>query len=301
MEAGDEVVPLVRDVGKPEAVHWSPEQRRIDVAGLEGFDAVVHLAGENIATGRWTTEKKRRIRDSRVLGTEVLCQALAGLQAKPAVLVAASAIGFYGDRGDEMLDEQSSPGTGFLAEVCQDWEAATRPAWEAGIRVAQLRIGVVLSADGGALAKMLLPFRLGGGGPVGSGKQYWSWISLPDLAQVIRHVLATDSLFGAVNAVSPAPVTNAEFTKTLGRVLRRPTLIPMPAFLAKLAFGEMAQELLLSSTRVCSGKLQQSGFNLRTPTWRSRYEAYWVSNFRQAQHRPLPRPMLSFQLLSLMS
>ena len=177
-------------------------------------------------------------------GTQLLCTALAGLQKKPAVLVAASAIGFYGDRGDEPLDEQSPAGTGFLAEVCQEWEAATRPAWEAGIRVVQLRIGVVLSARGGALARMLLPFRLGGGGPVGSGRQYWSWISLPDLAGAIRHVLAEDSLFGAVNAVSPtAGYELGNSHGTLGRVLRRPTFFPFPSFAAKLALGEMAQDL----------------------------------------------------------
>ena len=263
--AGDVVVPLVRQPSSPQGPCWMPERQQIDAAALEGFDAVVHLAGENLGSGRWNAEKKRLIRSSRVQGTELLCRALAGLRDKPKVLVSASAIGFYGNRGEERLDEQSPSGTGFLADVCRDWEAATRPAWESGIRVVQLRMGVVLSPRGGALAQMLSPFRLGGGGPIGSGRQYWSWISLNDAAQAIRYAIANEALFGAVNAVTPNPVTNSEFTRTLGRVLQRPTLIPIPAFAIKLLLGEMAEELLLSSTRVVPAKLQYTGFQFVHP------------------------------------
>lgn len=263
--AGDTVTSLTRSGSSPEAISWSPRDQQLDSSQLEGFDAVVHLAGENIATGRWTADKKRRIRESRVQGTELLSRTLAELEAKPKVLVCASAIGYYGDRGDVILDEQSPPGTGFLAEVCQAWEAATEPAWKAGIRVAQLRIGVVLSPQGGALAKMLLPFRMGAGGVVGSGDQYMSWIALPDLARAIEHVIHNDSLFGAVNAVAPNPVTNREYTQTLGKVLHRPTLLPMPAFLAKIALGEMAEELFLSSTRVEPRKLDHANFTFDHP------------------------------------
>jgi hypothetical protein len=225
----------------------------------------VHLAGENIAAGRWTVEKKARIRDSRVKGTKTLCEALAQLSQPPKVLVSASAIGYYGDRGAELLWENSALGTGFLAEVCQAWEEATRPAMEKGIRVVLLRIGVVLSPAGGALAKMLLPFKLGLGGIIGSGKQYMSWIALDDVVGTIDHVLITDTLQGPVNAVAPHPVTNSEFTKTLRRVLRRPTLFPMPAFAARLAFGEMADELLLASTRVEPKRLIATEYRFRYP------------------------------------
>lgn len=263
--AGDVVVPLMRQASSPHVPCWMPERQQIDAAALEGFEAVVHLAGENLGAGRWNTEKKRLIRSSRIEGTALLSRTLAGLRAKPRVLVSASAIGFYGNRGEERLDEQSPPGTGFLADVCRDWEAATRPAWESGIRVVQLRMGVVLSPRGGALAQMLSPFRLGGGGPIASGRQFWSWIALSDAAQAMRYVIANDTLFGAVNAVAPNPVTNSEFTRTLGRVLQRPTLIPIPAFAIRLMLGEMAEELLLSSTRVYPSKLQYAGFHFAHP------------------------------------
>lgn len=244
---------------------WNPERRDLPPARLEGLDAVVHLAGENIASGRWTPALKERIRASRVEGTRLLCETLARLQQKPHTLVCASAIGFYGDRGADVMTEASPPGTGFLPEVCQAWEAACEPARAAGIRVVNLRIGVVLSPEGGALAKMLPPFRCGLGGVVGSGRQYLSWIAIDDVTGAILHCLQHTELSGPVNATAPHPVTNQEFTQTLGGVLRRPTVFPLPAFAAKLMMGEMADELLLSSTRVEPHKLLQSGYVFRFP------------------------------------
>jgi hypothetical protein len=236
----------------------------IDTSGLQGVEAVVHLAGENIAE-RWTAAKKANIRDSRANGTRVLCEALTGLTPLPKVLVSASAIGYYGDRGAEVLTEDSASGSGFLAEVCRAWEVATEPAHQRGIRVVRLRFGVVLSAAGGALAKMLPPFRLGLGGTLGSGRQYMSWIALDDAVGAIHHAVVTEPLQGPTNAVAPQPVTNQAFTKALGSVLRRPTLLPLPAFAARLIFGEMADELLLASTRVQPAKLQASGYSFRYP------------------------------------
>jgi uncharacterized protein (TIGR01777 family) len=262
---GDQVTRLVRRQAGAGEAPWDPAGT-FDATPLAGIDAVVHLAGENIAAARWSTKVKGRIRTSRVQGTHVLCKALAQMPTPPKMLIAASAIGFYGDRGDETLTEASAVGTGFLAEVVRDWEAAAQPARDAGIRVVNLRIGVILSPKGGALAKMLLPFKLGAGGRVGSGQQYWSWISIDDVAGTIQHALKADSLSGPVNAVAPNPVTNAEFTKTLGRVLNRPTIVPMPAFAARLALGEMADELLLSSTRVMPDMLNRSGYDFRQPT-----------------------------------
>jgi uncharacterized protein (TIGR01777 family) len=237
----------------------------VDPTHLEGLDAVVHLAGENIADGRWTDEKKRRIRESRVQGTRALCEALAQLENKPKVLVCASAIGYYGDRGETLVDENSSAGGGFLSDVCQEWEQATEPARKAGIRVVNLRIGVVLSPKGGALAKMLLPFQMGAGGNLGSGKQYMSFVALDDVVGAIYHALTTESLSGPVNAVAPNPVRNSEFTKALGKVLHRPTIAPVPAFGARLLFGEMADALLLSSTRVAPTRLLESGYKFQCP------------------------------------
>ena len=263
---GHEVIRLVR--GRPQpgeaAVPWDPQAGTIEAAGLEGLDAVVHLAGENVA-GRWTAAKKARIRSSRVAGTRLLAEALAGLKRPPRTLVCASAIGYYGDRGDEVLREETPSGAGFLAEVCREWEAAARPAAEKGLRVVHLRIGVVLSPAGGALARMLTPFKLGLGGRIGAGSQFMSWIAIDDLTGAVHHALTTESLRGPVNAVAPRPVTNREFTKTLGRVLGRPTLFPMPAFAARLAFGEMADELLLASARVEPAKLVTSGYRFRAP------------------------------------
>jgi uncharacterized protein (TIGR01777 family) len=233
---------------------------------LDGVDALIHLAGENIAATRWNAATKKRIRDSRVEGTRVLCEGLAKLTRAPRVLLSASAVGYYGDRGDEILSEDSPSGSGFLAAVARDWEAATEPAAAAGIRVVRMRFGVILSPRGGALAQMLTPFRLGGGGRIGSGRQWWSWISIDDAASAIQHAIMTESLSGPVNGVAPNPVTNAEFTHTLGQVLGRPTLIPMPAFAARLALGEMADELLLASARVLPTKLLESHYRFQHPT-----------------------------------
>lgn len=232
---------------------------------LAGHDAVVHLAGENIATGRWTPEKKARIRDSRVEVTRRLCEAVAKLASPPRVVICASAVGYYGNRGDEVLREESAPGADFIAGLCRDWEAATKPAVDAGIRVVNLRFGVILSAAGGALAKMLTPFKLGLGGVIGDGRQWMSWVALDDAVGVISGALADETLRGPVNVVAPRPVTNREFTKTLGRVLRRPAIFPLPAFAARLAFGEMAGALLLSSQRVEPAKLVASGYRFRFP------------------------------------
>jgi len=244
---------------------WDPLAGKLDPAELGGHDAVVHLAGETIA-GRWSARKKLRIRESRVAGTRMLCEVLGGMQRPPKTLIAASAIGIYGDRDAEVLSEETRRGSGFLADVCAEWEAATKAAEERGIRVVHLRLGVVLSAAGGALQKMLLPFKLGAGGIVGSGRQFWSWIALDDAIAAILHALQTPSLAGAVNTVAPTAATNREFTKALGRVLRRPTVIPMPAFGARLAFGgEMADAVLLSSQRVEPRRLLQSGFSFAFP------------------------------------
>ncbi|HEX7376932.1 MAG TPA: TIGR01777 family oxidoreductase [Pirellulales bacterium] len=261
---GHQVTRLVRRAAGPGEATWDPAQG-IDPAALETVDAVVHLAGENIAAARWSAAVKQRIRESRVRGTRVLCEALAKSPGRVKVLVCASAIGFYGHRGDEELTEESAAGEGFLAEVVRDWEAATDPARAAGMRVVNLRFGVILSSQGGALAKMLLPFKLGAGGRVGTGRQYWSWISIDDAAGAIVYSLMTETLSGPVNAVAPRSATNREFTKTLGRVLRRPTFLPMPAFAARLALGEMADDLLLASTRVVPRQLERAGYVFRHP------------------------------------
>ena len=228
-------------------------------------DAVIHLAGENIAQ-RWTPEAKARIRQSRVQGTTLLCQALARLPRPPQALLCASATGFYGNRGAELIDESSTAGTGFLADLARDWEAASTPAAAAGIRVVSLRFGVVMSPKGGALAKMLPAFRFGLGGKLGHGRQFWSWITLEDLVAAIRHILRTESLRGPVNLVSPQPVTNATFTQALARALHRPAFCRVPAFWLKFLFGEMAQDALLASCRVTPTRLRQTGFTFQWPT-----------------------------------
>jgi len=265
---GHRVSPLVR--GKPRAgtseIEWHPDQNSVtNRDALEGHDAAIHLAGESIADGRWTPEKKRRVRDSRVKGTGLLAATLSQLERPPRVLASASAIGYYGNRGDEVLDEASAPGNGFLADVCREWEAATAPAEEAGIRVAHLRFGIVLSEHGGALAKLLTPFKLGAGGKLGSGKQWMSWVAIDDAVAAIYKVVGADDMKKAVNIVAPNAVTNAEFTETLGRVLERPTVFSVPAFAARLAFGEMADEALLASQRVMPAGLKQHGFEFQCP------------------------------------
>ena len=259
--AGHHVIKLSRSTPtSPAEIQWSPDQGRLDAAALEGIDAAIHLAGESIASGRWDEAKKARIRDSRVKGTRLLAESLAALERPPRVIVSASAVGYYGNRGDELLTEDSRPGKGFLADVCVEWESAMRPAIERGIRVVILRIGVILSARGGALARMIVPFKVGAGGKIGSGRQYMSWILLDDVVGAINHALGVESLQGPVNAVAPSPVTNAEFTSALGRVLSRPTVFPLPAFAARLALGEMADELLLAGARVAPRKLVESGY-----------------------------------------
>lgn len=259
---GHDVSAVTRRPG-PGEIGWDPAAGRIDAEAFEGLDAVVHLAGENIAGGRWSADSKRRILESRTKGTTLLCQALARLERPPRVLVSASAIGFYGDRGDEALDETSPPGVGFLADVCRQWEAATTPAREAGIRVVNLRIGVVLTPKGGALAQMLTPFRLGAGGTLGPGTQWMSWISLDDLVGAVLHAIAAPTLEGPVNATAPAPVTNAGLTRTLAAVLHRPAVLPVPAFALRALLGEMADALLLASARVLPRRLGESGFVFR--------------------------------------
>lgn len=267
-KAGAQAVHAVRRPVKDETreLYWNPDRGEIDRAKLEGVDAVVHLAGENIAGGRWTEAFKQKILDSRVKGTHLVSDALARLERKPRTFICASAIGYYGNRGADVMTEQSTPDTDFLANVCQQWEASCRAARDAGIPVANLRIGVVLSQDGGALAKMLTPFKLGLGGKVGSGEQYMSWIALDDLVGAIVYLLARDEpVVGPVNVVAPNPATNLGFTKTLGRVLGRPTIFPMPAFAARLAFGEMGDALLLSSTRVAPNALLAAGYQFQYP------------------------------------
>lgn len=265
--AGERVTRLVRSslAEDGDAMRWDPDGRALDIARLAQLapDAVVHLAGESVGS-RWSAERKLRIRTSRVLGTRLLSEGLAALPRRPPVMVCASAVGYYGDRGHELLDEGSGPGSGFLAEVTQEWEAAAQPARAAGIRVVHLRIGIVLSPDGGALARMLPLFRVGAGGPLGSGRQYMSWIALGDVVGAIRHAIVTEALEGPVNTVSPEPVTNREFTRTLGRVLRRPAVLPAPAFALRLVLGELGGELL-GGQRVQPGRLLATGYEFVHP------------------------------------
>ncbi len=249
----------------PNRASWDPNAGTIDHEALEGLDAVFHLAGESIAGQRWTAAKKTRIHESRVVGTQLVARALGRCQRPPATLVCASAIGYYGDQGDQLLDETSPPGSDFLAEVCRDWEAAADPAREKGIRVIHLRIGPVLARQGGALAQMLTPFRLGLGGVIGSGRQYMSWITLEDVVGAAIHALDTHQISGPLNTVAPNPATNRAFTRTLGQTLGRPTLLPVPAFAARLALGQIADALLLASTRVDAGLLVQHGYRFRFP------------------------------------
>ncbi|MGO9565739.1 MAG: TIGR01777 family oxidoreductase [Candidatus Korobacteraceae bacterium] len=261
---GDEPVALVRRPARAGEVQWDPKQP-LDPAKLADCDAVVHLAGKNIA-GLWTKKFKQEVLESRVGGTRTLATAAAESyrqSGKPRVFVSASGMSYYGDRGDELLTEESSAGRGFLAEVVKQWEAATAPASEAGVRVVNLRIGVVLARDGGALKPMLTPFRLGLGGRVGSGKQYWSWIALDDVIGAMVFALKHDSLRGPVNIVGPEPVRNDEFVRALGRELHRPTIFPLPEFVVRGLLGEMGQELLLTSARVLPAKLNAAGYRFR--------------------------------------
>ena len=258
---------LVRRPVEPgeQALRWNPESQQESLPGLNHLDGAIHLSGANVAAQRWTEAYKKVILKSRIESTGTLCRLLAKMDSPPQVLVCASAIGFYGDRGDEAVDEDSAPGVGFLPEVCKAWEAATRPAEEAGIRIAHLRFGVVLSPAGGALQKLRPLFRLGLGGRLGNGRQWMSWISLRDTVSAILRALEDPALAGAVNVTAPNPVTNAEFTQTLGKALHRPALLAVPAFALRLAVGEMADEGLLASCRAVPAKLLSAGFFFEDP------------------------------------
>jgi uncharacterized protein len=270
--SGCRVVRLVRGTATGEdQIAWDPAQP-IAPESVSGFDAVIHLAGESIF-GRWTEAKKAKIRQSRVQGTTHLAHALAQAQEKPKVFVCGSAIGYYGDRGDELLREERAAGTGFLSLVCQEWEEATTPAVQADIRTAHLRTGIVLSPKGGALGTMLLPFKLGLGGRIGDGRQWMSWINVQDMVGAIHHILKNDLLQGPVNMVAPKPVTNAEFVKTLASVVSRPAILPMPEFAVRAIFGEMGEELLLASQKVEASKLISSGYPFRFRELRASLEA----------------------------
>lgn len=264
---GHDVTRIVRAQARlgDAAVRWDPATGALDANHVQRADAIVHLAGENIAGARWTEATKARIRSSRGTATRLLCETLARLEPRPRTLICASATGFYGDRGAQVLNEERASGAGFLADVCREWEAATAPAAACGIRVVNLRFGVVLSAADGALAKMILPFQLGVGGTIGSGEQYMSWVALDDVLGTVLHALRNETLRGPVNVVAPRPVTNREFTKTLGRVLRRPTVFPLPATAARLAFGEMADEMLLASERVDPARLSATQYRFHFP------------------------------------
>lgn len=272
-EKGYDVLLASRSEPKDERyVQWDAQSGFSEPGRLEGVDAVVHLAGESVSGLRWTDEKKKAIRDSRVLGTRSVVDAISKLKDRPKVFVSASAIGFYGERGDEELTESSAAGDSFLADVSKEWEAESRRAEDAGVRTVLLRTGIVLSKDGGALGTMLLPFKLGVGGVVGSGKQWMSWISLDDHVEAINFAIENENLRGAVNAVSPNPVTNEEFTKTLGDVLYRPTFLPLPEFAVSMILGEMGDALLLASTRVLPKRLIDAGFDFKYPSLKAAIE-----------------------------
>ena len=264
--AGHEIVRLVRHrSGQPGNVVWDPLGESMEPAPLEGVDVVVHLSGESLADGRWTNAKKKRFWDSRVCSTSLLSKTLAQLQRQPSLMISASAVGFYGDRGEEILTEDSPAGTGFVADLCREWEGASAVVAAAGVRVIHMRLGIVLARNGGALPKMLTPFRLGLGGIIGSGRQFVGWIALEDVVGAVMHLIDRSQLAGAVNFVAPQEVTNRQLTKTLGRVLHRPTLIAIPALAAQIAFGEMANELLLASARVTPRRLLDDGFVFAYP------------------------------------
>lgn len=264
-KAGHTVVPVVRSSPGPDEVGWQPARGEIDSAGLEGMDAVVHLSGESIARHRWSRAQMERIETSRTRSTSLLARTLAGLKDPPRALLSASAIGYYGDAGDRELDETAEPGEGFLARLGVEWEAATRPAAEAGIRVVTMRNGIVLSRSGGALDKMLPIFRLGLGGRLGHGRQWMSWITLEDTIRAIMAILSHETVAGPVNVVAPGAVTNADFTRELASVLGRPAPFPVPAWALRLAVGPMADEALLASARVVPRRLEEMGFQFRHP------------------------------------
>jgi uncharacterized protein (TIGR01777 family) len=263
-DEGHSITCLTRSPKGENDVRWDPDSDSID-GSLEGHDAVVHLAGESIAEGRWTAARKERIMQSRKKGTRLLAEAIASLSVPPEVMVSASAVGYYGHRGNELLREDSGPGSDFLAEVCKAWEAAADPARGAGIRVVHPRFGLVLSPQGGALGTTLPIFKLGVGGRIGSGRQWWSWVTLDDVVGAIHHALENDSVEGPVNVGSPNPLTNAQYTKVLGKVLNRPTFFAVPAPAIRIAIGEMADALLLASQRMEPARLKETGYHFRYP------------------------------------
>ena len=263
---GYRVVPIVRREPREGEIAWDPAGGRIDAARLEGISAVVHLAGESIASGRWTRRRKHRIRESRTRGTGLIARAIAGLDRKPSVLVSVSAVGIYGDRGDETLTDRASPGEGFLPDVAIAWESAADPAREAGIRVAHPRLAAVLSASGGVLRRLLLPFRLGLGGPIGSGAQWMPLVALDDVVGAMRHLIESPALSGPFNVSLPTPVTNRDFAKALGRALHRPAIVPVPPAALRLVYGQLADELLVASAKAVPAALAASGFRFRPPT-----------------------------------
>jgi len=266
-KAGHDVIRLVRrhEHENSSTIFWSPDEGEIDADSCDNVETVVHLAGENIAAGRWSPARKQLIRDSRVDSTRLLAETMAACENPPKTMVVASAVGYYGNRGDDLLHEDTSPGEGFLADVCREWEDAAQPAIDSGIRVVKLRIGVVLSPKGGALAKILPAYKMSLGGTIGTGREFMSWLTLKDLVDITLFAIDNEAISGPVNAVSPHPVTSAEFAKTMGRVLGKPTFLPVPAFALKVVFGEMAKETLLSSTRVAPSKLEKHGFQFTHP------------------------------------
>jgi len=264
-ERGCSVRRLVRSRPQGDDILWAPSHGQIDLENAGEIEAIIHLAGENIASGRWNKTRKARIADSRIDGTDLLAAEIARMSRPPKLLISASAVGYYGHQGDRVIDENQPRGSGFLSDVASDWESAAGPAVDAGLRVVFLRLGLVLSPSGGALKMMLGPFRWGLGGVIGSGRQYMSWIDLDDVLGIIGLVLDDSSISGPVNVVSPQAVTNREFTKTLGRVLARPTLGRMPAFAARLIFGQMADELLLRGARVTPKVLCDAEYQFQRP------------------------------------
>lgn len=278
-DKGHHVIRLVRkkDFLKEDERRWNPEDNFLDPQDCNEVDCVVNLSGENVSSGRWTEQLKKKIKDSRIESTKLLAETLAKINQKPKVLINASACGFYGNREDEILTESSSSGQGFLAEVCREWEAAWQPAQQAGIRVAAMRFGMILSPKGGALKRLLIPFKLGLGGRIGSGEQYISWIALEDVLEVFLFAMNKESIQGPVNVVSPFPIQNKEFTEVLGKILNRPTFLPLPKFAAKLAFGEMAEELLLTSQRVVPEKLKKQGYQFLFPQLKDALKHYFLS------------------------
>lgn len=270
---GHQVKKLVRrKIRAEDEIFWNPESGDIDLVALEGYDAIINLAGENLGNGRWTEEKKTQIVDSRLKSTKTLCAGLVRLKFPPKVLLNASAIGYYGNQGSQVVNENSPNGTGFLAQLCREWEESTKIAERQGIRVVLLRFGAVQCVRGGMLRKMLTPFKLGLGGVMGSGDQYLSWITIDDVLESIQYLLTHESIKGPVNLVTPQPITNRLYTRTLGRVLRRPTILSVPSFLVKWVFGEMGTELILASTRVMPTRLMQSGYSFHYPELRGALE-----------------------------